>query len=95
MPNRLYQTVVHQMRDSIDRTIGVVDSTGTVLACSELGRVGEANTDIPVEQIATGEAFVFSGYTYRPFGSQPPAETAVFVEGSDEPAAVGAGKEKE
>ena len=52
MPNRLYQTVVHQMRDSIDRTIGVVDSTGTVLACSELGRGGEANTDIPVEQIA-------------------------------------------
>ena len=84
MPNRLYQTVVHQMRDSIDRTIGVVDTTGNVLACSDLGRVGETASDVPTEQISAGEVFVFGGYTYRPFGSQPSTETAVFVEGTDD-----------
>ena len=87
MPNRLYQTVVHQMRDTIDRTIGVLESSGTILACSDLSKVGKSTTDVPVEQIGQGEGFVHNGYSYRPFGSQPTAETAVFVEGTDEQAA--------
>ncbi len=87
MPNRLYQTVVHQMRDTIDRTIGVVESSGTILACSDLGKVGKTTTDVPVEQIGQGEGFVHNGYSYRPFGSHPTAETAVFVEGTDDQAA--------
>ena len=28
MSNRLFQGVIHQMRDSIDRTIGVIDDEG-------------------------------------------------------------------
>ncbi len=91
MPNRLYQTVIHQMRDSIDRTIGVVDTTCSILACSDLGRVGETSADVPVEQITAGDSFVFNGYTYRPFGTQPASETAVFVEGTDELASKYAG----
>ena len=35
MSNRLFQGVVHQMRDTIDRVIGVVDETATIIACSE------------------------------------------------------------
>lgn len=41
MPNRLFQSIVNQMRDSIDRNIGVVDESGSVIACSELGQIGE------------------------------------------------------
>ena len=41
MPNRLFQGIVNQMRDSVDRNIGVVDEAGTVIACSELGQIGE------------------------------------------------------
>ena len=41
MSNRLFQSVIRQMKDSIDRTIGVVDENGTVIACSELGKIGE------------------------------------------------------
>ena len=29
------------MKDAIDRAIGVVDDTSVVIACSELGRIGE------------------------------------------------------
>ena len=36
MSNRLFQGIIHQMRDSIDRVIGVVDDTATVIACSDL-----------------------------------------------------------
>lgn len=84
MPSRLYQTVIHQMRDTIDRPIGVVDGSGSILACSDLGRVGEINNEIPTEQIVGGACFVSGGYTYQPFGNQPNTDTAVFVEGADD-----------
>lgn len=38
MSNRLFQGVIHQMRDAVDRTIGVIDETGTIISCSELGK---------------------------------------------------------
>jgi len=41
MANRVFQGVVYQMKEAIDRTIGVVDETGVVIACSDLNRVGE------------------------------------------------------
>ena len=36
MSNRLFQGIVHQMRDSIDRVIGVVDSYAVTISCSDL-----------------------------------------------------------
>ena len=41
MPNRLFQGIINQMRDAIDRTIGVVDEAGTVIVCSDLSVIGE------------------------------------------------------
>ena len=32
MPNRLYQSVVHQMKDAIDRPFGVIDENGIIAA---------------------------------------------------------------
>ena len=32
MSNRLFQGIVHQMKDAIDRTIGVIDETSVVIA---------------------------------------------------------------
>lgn len=46
MPNRLFQGIVNQMRDSVDRNIGVVDEAGTVIACSELGQIGEVRKGV-------------------------------------------------
>ena len=34
MANRLFQGIIHQMTDAVDRTLGVIDETGTVIACS-------------------------------------------------------------
>ena len=41
MSNRVFQGIVHQMVEVIDRTFGVIDETGTVISCSELGKIGE------------------------------------------------------
>lgn len=87
MSNRLFQGVVHQMRDTIDRTIGVIDDTGVAIACSDLGRIGEVNSSVLPEQITGSEQFIADGYTYRPFGGKPHNEYAVFVSGTDDQAA--------
>ena len=86
MSNRLFQGVVHQLKDAVDRTIGVIDETSVIIACSELGRIGEVNENVLAETIAAGDSFVLNGYTYMPFGSKPRPEYAVFVEGTDEAA---------
>jgi len=87
MSNRLFQGVVHQMRDTIDRTIGVVDDSGVAIACSDLTFCGEVCENVSAEQICGSEPFVAAGYSYKPFGGHPHAEYAVFVEGTDEQAA--------
>ncbi len=83
MSNRLFQGVIHQMRDAIDRTIGVVDETSVIIACSELGRIGEVNDSITTEAFVSPGTFVVNGYTYKSFGNRPRPEYAVFVSGSD------------
>ena len=49
MSNRLYQTIIHQMRDIVGRTIGVIDENGIVIACSDLGKIGESKQRIKEE----------------------------------------------
>lgn len=47
MSNRLFQGIVHQMKDAVNRVIGVIDENGTIIACSDLTRVGAATTSSP------------------------------------------------
>lgn len=84
MSSRLFQGVVHQMRDAVNRTIGVVDDTGTVVACSDLGRVGEVQSSNIVEVFSESKVIASNGYTYRIIGPQLHPEYAVFVEGTDD-----------
>lgn len=72
------------MRDAIDRTIGVIDETGTVIACSELGRIGEAQKAEITAGIFGGVQSVVDTYTYHSFGSIAHPEYAVFIDGTDE-----------
>ncbi len=83
MSNRLYQGVIHQMRDAIDRTIGVMDETSVIIACSELGRIGEVNESVNAETMASADTFSLNGYTYKSFGNSTKPEFAVFVSGTD------------
>ncbi len=83
MPNRLFQRVIHQMKDAVDRTIGVIDENGAVIACSELGKIGEIRQGIREELSYSSESVTSGGYTYRPIGTASKAEYIVFVEGED------------
>ena len=49
MSNRLFQTIIYQMKDVIGRNIGVIDDSGIIVACSEMGKVGESKQRIREE----------------------------------------------
>ena len=85
MSNRIFQGIVHQMRDAVGRTLGVIDETGTIIACSELSRIGEVFSSA-VDVFADGELHCINGYTFCNFGTHAQNDYAVFVEGTDETA---------
>ena len=70
MANRVFQGVIYQMKDAIDRMAGVVDETGTIISCTDLNRIGE----------------VRDGFTYHLFTANKRNDYAVLVEGTDEAA---------
>lgn len=86
MSNRLFQGIIHQMGDAANRTIGVIDDTGVIIACSELVKIGEARHGIHDELAYTSDAVTVEGYTYRPIGTATKWEYIVFVEGEDDTA---------
>ncbi len=58
MSNRLFQGIIHQMSDAIDRTIGVTDESSIVIACSDLSRVGDVFDDGVTENMSSDDVFV-------------------------------------
>ncbi len=86
MPNRIFQSVVLQMKEGTERAVGVIDAEGTVIACNDLSLMG-ARWAGAVEVVNAAETGVvtFEGKTFKPlarWGAQ--LEYAGFVEGEDE-----------
>lgn len=88
MSSRIFQSVVLQMKDCTDRSIGVIDSEGTVVACNELTSIGERWPGT-VEAVGRSErAVTFEGRTFlRLNGWGAQFDYAAFVQGEDELAA--------
>ena len=84
MSNRLFQGVVHQMRNAIDRAIGVIDESSVIIACSELGKIGESNEKFSPDALSGADLLLSDGYTYKAFSDVGKSDYAVFVEGTDE-----------
>lgn len=84
MSNRLFQNMIHQMRDAIDTTIGVIDEQATIIACSDLTKIGATLEYVSIDLSEPHEPFIRDGYTYKAFGTHQKPEFAVFVQGTDE-----------
>ena len=82
MSNRLFQGVIHQMKDSIDKTFGVLDENFTIIACSELGRIGET-LNFPAEIELADQPIKSMGYTFKAISSAQNNDYTVFVVGDD------------
>lgn len=86
MSNRLFQTVIHQMKEVVGRTVGVIDENGIVIACSELNKIGESKQRIKDELAYSQESVIFDGYTYRYLRGSLKNDCIAFVEGTDKEA---------
>ena len=91
MSNRLFQGIIHQMHDSVDRVIGVIDDNGVIIACSELVKIGEVRQGIREELVYSGDSVAVGGYTYHVLSGNSKAEYIAFVEGEDKLAERSAG----
>ena len=86
MSNRLFQGIIYQMKDAVDRTIGVIDETGVVISCSELGKIGEIRQGIREEISYTSDFIKLGGCTYKAMSGSPKSDYIVFVDGEDKAA---------
>ena len=58
MSSRIFQNVIIQMKDSVDRTIGVVDEQGFVVASSELAMIGSRLEDFHVYEFDSADQII-------------------------------------
>ena len=86
MSSRIFQNVITQMKDSLDRTVGVVDEQGFVIAASELALIGSRLGDFHARDLDGAERPIALGSRYfLPLVFTGPSfEFAAFAEGSDE-----------
>ena len=88
MSSRVFQGVVIQMKDATNRTIGVIDAEGNIVACSELGYMGSQVEGIGAAFENTEENMVVhDGKTFKILGrADKNFDYAVFVRGTDDEA---------
>lgn len=88
MSSRIFQGIIIQMKDATDRTIGIIDSAGVVIASSELSLMGSVFENVGIAFAAIEEDVVtVDGKTFKMLGrTDKHFDYAVFVQGTDEEA---------
>ena len=88
MSSRIFQNVIIQMKDAVDRTIGVVDEQGFVVASSELAIIGSRLDDFRAFDFDAPEKVVCTGSRCYCALSAEGGKTdyCAFVEGGDQAA---------
>ena len=85
MSSRIFQNVIIQMKDAVDRTIGVVDEQGFVVASSELAMIGSRLDDFHLYEFDGSERPVTTGTRtyYALYSPGAKFDYAAFAEGTD------------
>ncbi|MDY3281356.1 PucR family transcriptional regulator [Dysosmobacter sp.] len=66
MSGRIFQNVVLQLKENTDRTVGVIDGEGVVIACSELSMIGQHWAEhVPAINNAAGAMVTSEGKTFK------------------------------
>ncbi|MCI6728843.1 MAG: helix-turn-helix domain-containing protein [Clostridiales bacterium] len=85
MSNRIFQSVIVQLKDATDRVLGVMDAEGNVVSCSDTAMLGERWQEAALKVGAAFDSMVtFEGRTFKAMvGGSNYYEYAVFVAGDD------------
>ena len=88
MSSRIFQNVIIQMRDALDRPVGVIDDQGFVVASSELAIIGSHLDDFHLYEVENGaQPYATANRTYLPLASASGrVEFVTFAEGADQTA---------
>ena len=88
MSNSVFQSVIVQLKGATDRVIGVIDTEGCVISCTDTALLGERWTDAAVKAAGCVDApITFGQKTFRAIVSNTNLlEYAVFCMGDDEQA---------
>jgi len=86
MSNSVFQNVILQLKETADRTFGVIDTEGNVISCTDASLLGERWPEAALKIAGTNETFVtFGQKTFRGIiGGSSLLEYAVFCGGDDE-----------
>ena len=86
MSNSIFQSVIVQLRDATDRVLGVIDSEGNVVSCTDTSLLGERWSDAALKVGSlTDSVTVFDGKAFKAIiGNSNFFEYAVFCYGEDE-----------
>jgi len=88
MSSRVFQSVIVQMKEATDRTIGVIDADSNVISCSDTSLIGEKWPEAVIKlNSAPDSIVVVDKKTFKPLVSWSAYfDYAVFAEGEDETA---------
>ncbi|HWP80148.1 MAG TPA: helix-turn-helix domain-containing protein [Candidatus Acidoferrum sp.] len=84
MANRFFQGVIHQLKEVMERDIGVVDDSGIIVACSNLSDIGNKIEGLAVAMADERGFIKLSGITFMALGSDGLSGNYAFVHGTDE-----------
>lgn len=87
MSTRVFQSVINQLKENVDRSVAVIDDAGFTVACSELVRIGEDHTDILEELSSENPIICKDGFTYRLSETNSKLDYVTMVQGEDKEAA--------
>ena len=82
MSNRLFQSVISQLKNSIDVPFGVLDENLNIIACNELERMGE-KFEVSTDNLYSASCVKEDGFTFKSLSSSQNVDYIVFVQGED------------
>ena len=86
MSAKTFQNIISHLKKSIDRTVGIIEADGTIIACTDLTRIGTIHHDTGEDDRSVLESFRHHGYTFKYLTDGSKNDYAVFVDGDDEKA---------
>ena len=85
MSNSIFQSVIGQLREATDRVLGVIDTDGNVVSCTDPVLLGERWADAALRVGSADGLVTVDGKVFKPIvGNSNFYEYAVFCGGEDE-----------
>ena len=81
MQGRVFQNTLVQLKREVQRTLGVIDDSDTIIACSDEDKIGNTVDNIFTVFSATGEVKTVAGACYKKIETFSKCEFVVFLRG--------------